>query len=618
MLRFRWAPFAAVLALLLPSTAFAQTTPTTTKGAYSQYEQETIANVSKRIGSKLDAKPDGKVIESIDVYSLDVIEQRDPAPQFLNYLHGTTRGYVIDREVLQRPGQRYKQTLADETARNLTRLPQLSVVIVLPFEGSTPDRVRIVVITKDVWSLRLSTDFGISKGGLEYLTLLPTETNIFGTQQTILGRYTYLPESQSFGLGYRVPRLDGRWLQLVLDGNVIVNRRTGAPEGHFGAVSITRPLYSSLTEWGWTSGVAWRDEVLRRYIYAQEAAYCTDPNNPTTATCLPFEYRARRITETTQIVRSFGWEQKNDISVGAEVNRRLYHTNGDLSRYDSGLVQQFVQAKIPVSDTRVGPFVQWRSYTTNFLRVLDFETLALQEDYRLGHDIWVRVYPVAAALGSSRTFLGTYSAAQYTLRIGKDGLARAGVESTIEAQSDQISDAAFGANARFMTPQLGFGRFVVDSSFLNRYRNYLNRSTLLGGDTRLRGFPTGYFQGKDAFAANVEFRSRPVEILSCQLGGVAFFDLAGVGYGVDQLFAAPTTAAGLYKSAGLGLRLLFPQVDRVVLRGDLGFPIGPRPSDVGPVSFFFAFEQAFGVTTVGNTVASGGFGQPAIGGQLGQ
>jgi len=85
-----------------------------------------------------------------------------------------------------------------------------------------------------------------------------------------------------------------------------------------------------------------------------------------------------------------------------------------------------------VSDTRVGPFAQWRSYTTNFLRVLDFETLALQEDYRLGHDVWVRVYPVAAALGSSRTFFGTYAAAQYTLRIGRDGLARAGLESTTE------------------------------------------------------------------------------------------------------------------------------------------------------------------------------------------
>ena len=618
MLRFRWAPLASLIALLSPSAAYAQT-PTTTKGAYSQYEQETIASVSKRIGTKPDAQPEGKIIEAIDVYSLDVIEDRDPAPQFLNYLHGTTRAYVIDREVLQRPGQRYEQTLVDETARNLARLSQLSIVIVLPFEGSAPDRVRIVVITKDVWSLRLSTDFGISKGGLEYLTLVPTETNVFGTQQTVLGRYSYLPESQAFGLGYRVPRLDGRWLQLVVDGNVIVNRRSGVAEGHFGAASITRPLYSSLTEWGWTSGVAWRDEVLRRYINAAETTYAfLDTNDKLFDTGIPFEYRARRITETTQIVRSFGWEQKNDVSVGAEVNRRLYHTNGDLSRFDPGLVQRFVHAKIPVSDTRVGPFAQWRSYTTNFVRVLDFETLALQEDYRLGHDVWVRVYPVAAALGSSRTFLGTYSAAQYTLRVGKDGLARAGVESTIEAESDRLSDAAFGANARFMTPRLGFGRFVVDSSFLNRYRNYLNRSTLLGGDTRLRGFPTGYFQGKDAFAANVELRSRPIEILSCQLGGVAFFDVAGVGYGVDHLFAAPNGTAGLYKSAGLGLRLLFPQVDRVVLRGDLGFPIGPRPSDVGPVSFFFAFEQAFGVTTVGNTVATGGFGGPAIGGQLGQ
>src|SRR5438105_3911770 len=67
MLRFRW----VALALLFPGIAQAQSTPTTAKGNYSQYEDETIRNVSKRIGSKPDAKPEGKTVEAIDVYSLD-------------------------------------------------------------------------------------------------------------------------------------------------------------------------------------------------------------------------------------------------------------------------------------------------------------------------------------------------------------------------------------------------------------------------------------------------------------------------------------------------------------------------------------------------------------------
>jgi len=138
----------------------------------------------------------------------------------------------------------------------------------------------------------------------------------------------------------------------------------------------------------------------------------------------------------------------------------------------------------------------------------------------------------------------------------------------------------------------------------------LNRGTLLGGDSRLRGFPSGRFFGKDVFAVNAEFRSRPIEILSCQIGGVVFFDMADAADGVSNLYP--------YKSAGFGLRALFPQLDRVFVRGDLGFPIGARPGDVKPVAFFFAFEQAFGVSSVGGTVATGGTGSPVLGGALGQ
>jgi hypothetical protein len=69
--------------------------------------------------------------------------------------------------------------------------------------------------------------------------------------------------------------------------------------------------------------------------------------------------------------------------------------------------------------------------------------------------------------------------------------------------------------------------------------------------------------------------------------------------------------------------MLFPQLDRVVFRADLGFPVGtiaPLPSGVpvSPVSFFFTFQQAFPFSSVGGTVASGGFAGSTVGGALGQ
>jgi hypothetical protein len=262
---------------------------------------------------------------------------------------------------------------------------------------------------------------------------------------------------------------------------------------------------------------------------------------------------------------------------------------------------EFSTTVLPTSDTRVGPFLQYRGYTSHFLRVLDFETLGLQEDFRLGHDVYFRVYPITTALGSSRNFLGTYAAAMYTLGIG-DGLLRGAVESTIEAESKRLSDAWVEVDLRAVTPRLGVGRLVFDGGLLSRYRNYLNRTSYLGGDGRLRGYPSNYFVGKDVLVYNVEFRSRPLEILSCQLGAAAFYDAGHAANGLENLH--------LRHSVGFGFRALLPQLDRLVFRGDVGFPLqaGKDPG-VSPVAVVITFEQAFPVPSVGGRIGS----QPAAG-----
>ena len=589
--------------------------PRSLTGSYSRYEQETIDAEIARLGGKIDPNAEGKTIERIEIVSLEVIEPRDPIPELVNALHATTRPYVIEREVLLARGEAYRKVLADETARNLRRLPQLSLVVCVPVEGSTRDSVRLVVITKDVWSLRLAFDLKYSAGGLESLLVEPTETNIAGTQQTALARFTLNPDRYSLGATYRIPRLEGLWLAFVADANIYLNRHTGQPEGSYGSASIGRPLYSTRTEWAWSDGVAWHDEIKRRYADAHLVALpVTLPSG--TVVDVPYEYRSRSITDQVSVTRSFGWAVKNDFTFGAEMNRRSYETPPALAQIDPAAVAQFVTKALPVSDTRVGPFAQWRGYKTDFLRILDFESLGLQEDYRLGHDVWLRVYPVTSALGSSRTFVGTYAAAQYTVAAG-DGFARASVESTVEAETERLSDAAIGGNVRIVTPRLGFGRVVLDGAALNRYRNYLNQTTFLGGDTRLRGFPTSAYVGKDVVALNVEYRSRPLEVLGTwQLGGAAFYDVGDAFNGFDDV--------RLKHAVGVGVRALFPSLDRLVFRADLGFPVyapAPRPGDLpySPVSFFVAFSQAFPIESVGGVAASGGIAtSPTVGGMLGQ
>jgi hypothetical protein len=488
-----------------------------------------------------------------------------------------------------RPGERYRQTLVDETLRNLRALPQLSLVLVVATETADPDRIGIVVITKDVWSLRLGWDIVATPGGVEDLELQPTETNLFGTHQAVRADLFYEPDAVTLGLAYTIPRLDTSRIAIVANADVMVNNRTGDAEGTYGSLVAGEPLYSGLADWSWDATVQWEDVIARRYVNAQLSTYV----DPTTQRAVPYLYRTDLYGAQYELTRSFGWETKHDITLAAGVLRTVYRVPG--AGLNPTAVADFIRDRVPLSDTSVGPSLRYRTYAKRYLRVIDFDSLALQEDYGLGHEIVVRAYPSFRALGGSRDVFGLDAAAQYTFAV-RDGLMRVSFSTSNGIEPTRLADSEIVPWAHFVTPTIAnLGRIVVDGGLDYRPRNYLRNYEFVGGDDRVRGFPTNFFVGKDMVAYSIELRSRPVEILSCQIAGVAFYDVADAFNGFSQLEP--------YQSAGFGFRGMFPWLDRVVFRGDLGFPL-KRPVDpstgalVPPVGFIFSFGQAFGVPSV--------------------
>src|SRR5689334_17717172 len=157
----------------------------------SDYEKESARIALEDTDSTPDTNPEGKWVEAIDVVPLDVIEKRDPAPGFLNWVHVTSRTTVIEREVLLRPGERFDRKRLEESERNLRGHRQLSVVFIVPTKGSEPDRVRLLVVTKDVWSLRLNwepTFYNDPDDGrlkVRSLVLQPSEENLVGRHKIL-------------------------------------------------------------------------------------------------------------------------------------------------------------------------------------------------------------------------------------------------------------------------------------------------------------------------------------------------------------------------------------------------------------------------------------------------
>ncbi|WP_437792425.1 hypothetical protein [Sorangium sp. So ce693] len=556
---------------------------------YSSYESATIERVLSRLRAPLDPAPEGKIVEGIDVVPLEVIEDRDPAPAFLNWFHALSRPHVIRREVLLAVGLPYEQALADESARNLRELSQLSLVLVFAVRGGAPDRVRVAVVTKDVWSLRLNSDYRIAGGQLEYLFLQPSEQNLLGIHHAVAAQLALDPGALSLGATYAMPRIGGSHVRLRTQANAIIDRETGDFEGTSGEFIYGQPLYATQAEWAWEAEISWRDEVTRRFVGTKLATFdaAATPGDDR----VPYRYRSDLLVGSYAVTRSFGGGAarssavKHDVSVGIEASRKVYRFDAPEGLAPAAIAE-FERRVMPVSDTRVAPTFKYATYSTRFLRVLDFNTLALQEDYRLGHELAILIYPVTTALNSSRNFLGISAAAAYTVALG-DGLARAVVESVTELDGSQIFDASIEARARVHTPSFGVGRLVFDVRLLDRYRNYLNRRSVLGGDTRLRGYPTAAFIGEDVLSANLELRTRPVEVWSCQVAGAAFFDAGDAFDGFDDL--------RLKQSAGFGVRALFPQLNRVVMRADWGVPLtrGYKEPDALPGDILVTFEQAF-------------------------
>ncbi len=636
---------------------------------WSPYEAESVALALRQVGGQLESEPEGKIIGRIQVVRLEVFEPRDPAPTFLNWFHTTTKDYVVRREVLLGAGEPYSSRLAAETERNLRAFAQLSVVLVVPMRSDRPGEVNLLVVTKDVWSLRVSWEPQFRNGHLTALTLAPSEGNLLGTTQSVaavlaLGQNTY-----SLGGRYYVPRVGGSRVAAFLSANGIFNCRSGALEGGSGYFRYGQPLYSTLAKWSWQTAASWYSILQRApgssrvcsggatsqrpWLVPGSEIYDgglrgAPPSNVAgvfrqqTAYLFPDLLRAESLRGQVNVTRSYGTVQKLNLSLGAELDfatsgrpevefdparARHYASRGTGTgwvsmgaldglqlaptvpplRFPPVTESQFrlayaaYQTAPYPTDRRISPYLQLRAFSTTYHRVINYNTLGLQEDIQVGHDVFLRVYPAFRPL-SSRNMLGVFASASYT-KLLSGGVVRALAAAKTEAATPGQSDVEVRMALHGATPDWFLGRWVSNVELTHRPQRYLQRTLPLGGDSvgsdnnyigggvgRLRGFLPSSFWSDGVLTINNELRSRPLRLWSVLFGVSVFHDLAASIYsGSDKL----TWRHG----GGAGLRFLAPQIDRDVFRIDVATPLGfpLRERDSAEFTVMASFGQAFGM-----------------------
>jgi hypothetical protein len=114
-----------------------------------------------------------------------------------------------------------------------------------------------------------------------------------------------------------------------------------------------------------------------------------------------------------------------------------------------------------------------------------------------------------------------------------------------------------------------------------------DRYYTLGGESGLRGYALGEFVGQAQVIGHVEARSRPFALTALRVGGLLFYD---TGHAASRFAVLHP-----HHDAGVGLRVLIPQLNYYVLRFDWAFAFqATRYSAAGwPGRFSAGFRQVF-------------------------
>src|SRR5690606_14140054 len=175
---------------------------------------------------------------------------------------------------------------------------------------------------------------------------------------------------------------------------------------------------------------------------------------------LPWVYEAELLEATFRSIRSFGITEKLDVGFGLEIDHRRYRMSDGVEA-SAEAARIFTQYALPVSDRRISPYVSVAAYSTRFHRVLNLETLGIQEDFRSGYAVTTALFAAAEALGSSRDLVGSRISLGYTLPVG-NGLIRVGASNRIVVANENRHEAFVAVRGRIVSPEILLGRLHLD------------------------------------------------------------------------------------------------------------------------------------------------------------
>lgn len=549
--------------------------PPTYQLSLGSYERAALQRALAERGLRLDPYPYGKVVRRLHVFNHDVFGPEEGFLRWFNIFHRTSREHVVEREVLVPPGQPWDDALVDETRRRLRDPLFTSLAVVAPVvaEGGAAHEVDVLVVTRDVWSLRTNLRFELQESVLSQLSISLAENNLFGYRKHVslvfdmdLGTYTLGPQ-------YIDRNIAGSRLQLIGKVDAIFNRDTSDFEGTKSVASFGYPLWSLRREWG--AGVVFGhfDGVRRAYGPGPRVATVVyeDPDTGEQQ-FLPYEYDERDLNIESSVVRQLGERVKHRVTVGHQLDVQRPEVRDNFPG-DAAARAAFEAEVLPRSERSSSLFARYSFFTPVYKVYRNMDSFDLGEDQLLGPDAAVQVGAAMKPIGSESTFQTGSITAGWTFDVGGDAVARVSAGAAGRLQDGELIDKLVTATVAGVSPVLVAMRVATRFTWSRRRDETSNRTFSLGGDSGLRGFAIGEFRTVGAnpvrFLGNVELRTLPLRVLFTRAGGVLFWDF---GHAAD-CYAGCETPLTIHHDVGIGIRALIPQLQPWVLRLDWAIPL---------------------------------------------
>jgi hypothetical protein len=547
-------------------------------GTLSSLERESVIRALTARGYELDPAPWGKVIGAIRVYNEEVFAEPSPFLQFFNHFHATTRESAVRGEAVVAPGQVWDQARIEETARLLRDPLFTSVVAVIPVKATAPGSVDVLIVTRDIWSLRLNTAYTFQQGKLTNLAASLSENNFLGQRNLLSAALTMDQGAIAVGPLFIDKNAFGEHLNLqarvddILTRDDLTKHSRLHSEGSDSTISLTRPLWNLASEWAAGAQFTHRFAVSRQFSGTELRDFVyTDPATMV-QTKFPIAYEMRQWSFNTFVTRQWGDELKQQLSIGHGVTSVRPTLLADFAG-DAMQRAAFIAGVLPRSELTSVPFIEYSFFTPRYRALRNISTFDLAEDLRTGPDLDISLGFGLKLLGSDHNFQRLSSSVGWTIPWEREGFVRIAGGLGGRYQADVIGpmrpsgfiDDTATVSMRGATPPIsGLFRVLAQSSLSARFHDTQNLAYLIGSDSGLRGFDINEFRGVRYFDFQIEGRTLPYPIWVLRVGGVVFYDLGGAGNALPSL--------PLHQDAGLGLRILVPQLSAQLFKFDFAVP----------------------------------------------